>query len=361
MARLPKRPRWYPASASPSFSSLLAFFFVVAISKLASAIEVTVDSPCSTFCIDSPSANASDPISSATFSRDLSCLDTDYNGDNSTAVGRKFRTCVVCEQTSSATGKGVEGEGNENDVYWFLFNMKSTIAWCVHGFFGTEQNPNTTLANSLCASDCDPISTALEDRLLQTNETLQYNYCTSDSGAFTKGVDTCAKCLNGVDNLRIMGNFLSALKSACAEKPRPGTTLSLSTTVFNIPTPTPTPSSTPSSSASSSPLPSTTASAAPSSLSSGAKAGIAIAVIGGLALLGAAAFFILRRRRKVTMAQGYELDGRGRDGGVAGGDVKGWGQEMGGPQARPEEMEARSAPVELPGSAVNGGARQRGT
>lgn len=63
----------------------------------------------------------------------------------------------------------------------------------------------------------------------------------------------------------------------------------------------------------------------------------------------------------MTMAQGYELDGRGRDGGVAGGDVKGWGQEMGGPQARPEEMEARSAPVELPGSAVNGGARQRGT
>jgi hypothetical protein len=90
--------------------------------------------------------------------------------------------CVTCEQTSDATAEGVEGEGEENDVYWFLFNLKSTVAWCVSGFFETQQNPSTTLANSLCAGSCDPISAAINDRLLQTNESLQYNYCESNSG-----------------------------------------------------------------------------------------------------------------------------------------------------------------------------------
>jgi hypothetical protein len=90
--------------------------------------------------------------------------------------------CITCEQTSDATAAGVEGQGDENDVYWFLFNLKSTVAWCVSGFFQAQQNPSTTLANSLCAASCDPISAAINDRLLQTNESLQYNYCESDNG-----------------------------------------------------------------------------------------------------------------------------------------------------------------------------------
>jgi len=70
----------------------------------------------------------------------------------------------------------------EANADYCVVNMKATIGWCVHGFLEKEQNPNTTLAMSSCAGSCDSISTAIADRLLQTNETLQYNYCTSDDG-----------------------------------------------------------------------------------------------------------------------------------------------------------------------------------
>lgn len=181
------------------------------------AIEVTADSQCSNFCINSPGLNVSDIASSQTFSGDLSCLDSDYDGTNETAIGRKFRTCVSCEQNSTA----VDTVNEENDVYWFLcrlihfaaaakltvpVNIKSTVAWCVQGFFQDEQNPNATLANSECHAACDPIGNAIEDRLKETNETLQYNYCESNNGAFMSGVDDCSKCLYGVDNVKILGN-----------------------------------------------------------------------------------------------------------------------------------------------------------
>lgn len=99
---------------------LITLLTLLSLFHTASALEVTPSSPCSNFCIDRSSADPSDALSSATFTKDLSCLDSDYNGDNSTAIGRKFRTCVACEQTSGARAKGLEGEGNENDVYWFL-------------------------------------------------------------------------------------------------------------------------------------------------------------------------------------------------------------------------------------------------
>jgi len=103
-----------------TFCFVLSFLLALWGPRVA-ALEVTAGSPCSTFCIDRQSANVSDPVSSSTFSRDLSCLDSSYNGQNSTAVGRKFRMCVSCEQTSTATGPGPEGQNSrENDVYWFL-------------------------------------------------------------------------------------------------------------------------------------------------------------------------------------------------------------------------------------------------
>lgn len=112
--------------------SMLPATLLVLVSLVvqSSALEVATDSPCSNFCIDSPRGNISEPRDSATFSDDLSCRDSDYNGINSTAVGRKFQSCVGCEQYSSArgigTGKGA-GQSTENDVYWFL--CKSFSYW----------------------------------------------------------------------------------------------------------------------------------------------------------------------------------------------------------------------------------------
>ena len=96
-------------------SSLLVL--LLALIPVGLTVEVTPDSPCSNFCINRPGLNISDIASSNTFSGDLSCLDIDYNGENSTAIGRKFRSCVSCEQSSNTFDAN---EDNENDVYWFL-------------------------------------------------------------------------------------------------------------------------------------------------------------------------------------------------------------------------------------------------
>ncbi|KAF2176301.1 hypothetical protein K469DRAFT_700225 [Zopfia rhizophila CBS 207.26] len=343
--------------------ALLGLLFV-----RAGAVEVTADSPCSNVCINRPGLNVSDIGSSQTFSGDLSCLDSDYNGDDSTAIGRKFRSCVSCEQTSEA----VDRVENENDVYWFLFNLKSTVVWCVHGFFEAEQNPNSTLANSDCNSACDPIGTALLDRLKQTNQSLQYNYCTSDNSAFTKGVNKCTDCLYGVDNLKILGNFLTALKAACDQKPPVGETISLKSNVFSAPTPTPSSLSSLSVSASVSASVSKTAestnpvvnptssnlpnnlSSPSSSLSGGAIAGIAIGAVAGIALIGAGIFILLRRRERGA-DKGIELDGNHvHTAGVGAQEyrqalgAKGQAAEIYG-YSQPAEMPATRAPVELPG------------
>ncbi|ORY17702.1 hypothetical protein BCR34DRAFT_555342 [Clohesyomyces aquaticus] len=106
------------------------------------ALEFTNGSPCEDLC-KSPKSSTGDI--SYTLSSELSCLDPGYAGGNSTTIGRKFKSCVSCEFTS-----GMNNPTAENDLYWFLFNIKSTVVWCVQGFFGAEQNKAATLANSRC-------------------------------------------------------------------------------------------------------------------------------------------------------------------------------------------------------------------
>ncbi|PSN63711.1 hypothetical protein BS50DRAFT_87193 [Corynespora cassiicola Philippines] len=177
-------------------------------------LEVAPDSSCANFCLDSPQSNASNIYHLSTFDRDISCLGTDYSGANSTEKGRRFKSRVGCEQTSDWAWGG-DGDDGENDVYWFLYklnvNIKSTIAWCVTGFFESQSNPNVTKANTLCSADCEPISKAINDRLKQSNQRLQYNYCSSDNDGFMNGIDKCATCLSKGENLQILANFESTL------------------------------------------------------------------------------------------------------------------------------------------------------
>ena len=86
-------------------------------------------------------------------------------------------------------------------------NMKFTFDWCV---FAYPNNNNRTEANAQCNDVCsgpdESAKSALEDRLLQTNATIQYQYCEDGNGAFGKIVDDCAKCLDNVPNAKTLSN-----------------------------------------------------------------------------------------------------------------------------------------------------------
>ncbi|MCJ1464971.1 hypothetical protein MMC07_003586 [Pseudocyphellaria aurata] len=205
------------------------------------AVEVTPNSECSSLC-DNNVSNGNDPSldqSSFTIGSNVVCDDDEYDGPNSTVPGRKFKDCLTCELSSTAN----DAKTNQNEAYWVLFNMKFTFDWCVFAY----PNNNVTEANTQCGDVCSGPSNsaklALVDRLLQTNATLQYQYCEDGDGAFSKIADDCAKCLNKVPNAKTLANYVNALNVACDQQPKPGETLKLDFSLFP-------PVSTPSSSAS---------------------------------------------------------------------------------------------------------------
>ena len=120
--------------------------------------------------------------------------------------------------------------------------------------FAYPDNSNHTAANLQCAETCsgpgDNAKIALVDRLLQTNATIQYQYCKDGDGAFSKVADDCVTCLEKVPNSKAMANCTSsawihpgllltdwfsdirALKTACDQTPSPGTLLKLDFDLF---------------------------------------------------------------------------------------------------------------------------------
>ena len=49
---------------------------------------------------------------------------------------------------------------------------------------------------------------AMVDRVLQTNSTIQYQYCNDGSNAFTKNVDECVSCLQDVPSSMALVNCM---------------------------------------------------------------------------------------------------------------------------------------------------------
>lgn len=82
--------------------------------------------------------------------------------------------------------------------------MKFAIDWCV---FGYPDNTNITQANVKCSGTCagtgSSAKKALTDRLLQTNATLQYQYCKEPD--INNTLDDCAACLDSVPNAKALG------------------------------------------------------------------------------------------------------------------------------------------------------------
>ncbi|KAL1967125.1 hypothetical protein VTN77DRAFT_3416 [Rasamsonia byssochlamydoides] len=293
------------------------WFVAALLGVTVSGIEVAPNSPCSDLCIDKPGLNISNPYSSSTQTWDLVCEDGELSGPQATATGIKWVNCVGCESASSANSPDTPPTG-ENDVYWFLFNIKFTIDWCVYGY---PNNNNATPAMETCSGTCQPMILPMTDKLLETNMTLQYDYCTTYNGSFTSTVQNCIQCLEGANGTKVLANYLRAMDIACKQRPPPGTALNLGFNVFDVnynaaattttsvlsssssSTASPThstaiTSSTGSSSTNSSSVSSASSSSSSSSSSNSVKLGVGIGVSLGVASVSVGAFFFIRRWRQ---------------------------------------------------------------
>lgn len=185
------------------------------------ALQVTPNSPCATFCLDSEADDVSDPNSSTTTNEDTTCYDSEYT---STSAGRKFQRCMSCLQDSTFS------QGTENDQAWFLYNLRYTFDNCVFGF------PNATgIPSSPCSTStaCGSLESALTEGDLSPSNP-DYSYCDVDGGVMTSSsVTTCMSCVGASADQGVLVNSLVALKAGCDQRPAVGTAIGLSDTVFS--------------------------------------------------------------------------------------------------------------------------------
>lgn len=95
------------AGRLPYVFILLATLF----SSLSSTLQVSPNSPCASFCLDSTDLDKSDPNSSNTNGTDIVCSDEDFERKDE---GQKYQRCMSCLQDSSFE------QSPENDQDWFL-------------------------------------------------------------------------------------------------------------------------------------------------------------------------------------------------------------------------------------------------
>ncbi|KAI1640552.1 hypothetical protein F4809DRAFT_395433 [Biscogniauxia mediterranea] len=201
--------------------------FLTSLSTLASlvsyavALQVTPNSPCASFCVDSNDLDFSDPNSSTTESDDITCYDSDYS---TSSAGQKFQRCISCLQDSTFS------QGSESDQLWFLYNLRYSFDHCVFGF------PNATeIASTPCSTStaCGQLESALTDGILNPNN-LDYSYCGVDGGAMTSDlIPKCLSCVHASDDQGFLANYLIALEAGCQQQPPTGTLVGLNDTVFS--------------------------------------------------------------------------------------------------------------------------------
>ncbi|GKT49160.1 uncharacterized protein ColSpa_09341 [Colletotrichum spaethianum] len=189
------------------------FLLTTVVPAYVSALQVTPNSPCASFCLDSIGLDVSDPNSSNTKGKDITCTDDQYQTE---AAGQKFQQCMSCLQDSQFV------QGNENDQDWFLYNMRYSFDYCIFGY------PNATGVGSgpcMTSTACGALETALTDGELDPAKSSQYSYCDADGGAMLgSAYDKCLSCVRAGD--------LIALEAGCQQRPAPGNLVGLNDTVF---------------------------------------------------------------------------------------------------------------------------------
>ena len=216
----------------------------LALLNLVVSLEVAPSSECAQRCMNDPNADFTDHVASSTQPADVVCNDWELGGANSSNRGRKWKDCVTCESTSTAHG---ETTADETDTYWFLCkffgiemlidcalkldtdifdadNMKATLILCLWQF---PQAPLVSSSADTCATVCgaksNRMKAAMMEKSTQINNTLQYNYCTAQSGIFAQNQQACSKCLEKVPSSKTLRNYLRALNDACQQRPQAGT------------------------------------------------------------------------------------------------------------------------------------------
>ncbi|KAH6652121.1 hypothetical protein BKA67DRAFT_497576, partial [Truncatella angustata] len=242
-------------------------------SKIA-ALQVTPNSPCSSFCVDSKGLDISDPNSSNTANDDITCYDKEFS---STLAGQKFQRCMSCLQDSSFI------QGSESDQSWFLYNLRYTFDYCVFGF------PNATnVASTPCSTStaCGGLEEALTGDNLDVTGLQAYGYCSADGGAMTDTtISKCKACIAASDGQDYMANFMVALEAGCQQQPTNGTLIGLNDTVFST-----------SLVSIVDPAASSAESSAHKALPTTTVVGIAIAAV--VVILAIAGFFFVRHRKQ---------------------------------------------------------------
>ncbi|KAI8633271.1 hypothetical protein F5Y19DRAFT_417295 [Xylariaceae sp. FL1651] len=183
------------------------------------ALQVTPGSTCAALCLDNPESDPLNPNSSNTTPSDITCTDQSY--DTST-TGIKYKNCLDCLQKSNATSD------TENDISWFLYNIRYSVDVCLFGFPNASQGVSSPCDINYA---CQPLKTALEAGNLDATRD-QYEYCTANGNFTNSHVDDCIKCFASSPNQGYLSNFVTALKAGCEQKPAPGKLLGLSGSLF---------------------------------------------------------------------------------------------------------------------------------
>lgn len=184
------------------------FYFICILGGLiphAIALQVTPNSPCASFCIDSEGDDVSDPNSSTTTNKDITCYNSKYT---TSLAGQKFQRCISCLQDSTFS------QGSESDQLWFLCkriaptimlihsnihldNLRYTFDNCIFGFPNAIGIPSTPCSTSTA---CGSLEGALTGDGLSLKHP-DYSYCDVDGGVITSSsITKCMTCVGASDD-----------------------------------------------------------------------------------------------------------------------------------------------------------------
>ncbi|KAI0434753.1 hypothetical protein F5Y09DRAFT_216951 [Xylaria sp. FL1042] len=188
------------------------------------ALQVTPNSPCASFCIDSDGDDVSDPNSSTTTNSDITCYDSKYT---SSPAGQKFQRCMSCLQDSTFS------QGSETDQLWFLYNLRYAFDNCIFGFPHAVGIPSTPCSTSTA---CGALRSALTEGDLSPDHP-DYSYCDVDGGTITSSsLQKCTSCVGASEDQGFLVNYLIALEAGCNQRPAAGEVVGLSDSIFSTTT-----------------------------------------------------------------------------------------------------------------------------
>jgi hypothetical protein len=198
-----------------------SLFALLSLSCLASALQVTPNSPCASICQDRPEFDVSAPASSNTKNSDIICDDASHAG----AAGSKWKDCMSCLQNS------IFSQGSENDQAWFLYNLRYSLSYCIFAYPNASEAGSTPCSTSMA---CGPLKDGFTHGILDPRSLTPYSYCAAGGGdAMDKPTyDRCLSCVSAEGRTEWLANYIVAVEAGCLQQPETGKILGLNDTIF---------------------------------------------------------------------------------------------------------------------------------